>query len=195
MQKNIQVIRRGSKTTVIYERKNKPVRIYYNDKLYAKMNINKTRVKKNDNSGKKFVVGMIIFFGMVIGGGFFFEDTTAIREAEAKEIVIVKVKDDSIPPILKKISLAESMGSHFCTEKLVAKKLCKKSEVGQVLRGVIDRQDIGKYQISLRFHKEQAEKMKLDLFKESDNEKYALWLFENQGSTPWESSKRNWVKM
>ena len=198
--KNISVDRKGTKTIVTYERRNKPVKIYYNDKLYAKVDINKKT--KKSNFERKFTAGILIFFAMVIGGSFFFEDTTVVKEVEAKVIEpiviekIVKVKDDTIPPILKKIALAESMNSHYCTEKLVVKRLCKKSEVGQVLRGVKDRQDIGKFQISLKFHKEQAEKMNLDLFKESDNEKYALWLFNNQGSVPWSASalgKNGWI--
>lgn len=180
--KNIKVFRKGSKTTVIYERKNKPVRVYYNDKLYAKMDINK-KVKK-DNSERNFIAGIIIFIAMVIGGSFFFEDTTAIKQVEAKEIVIekiVKVKDDTVPPILKHIAECESGGKQF-------------DKNGKVIRGKVNRNDIGKFQLSETVWGKTAKQKGFDIYTKKGNEQMAMYLFENYGSTPWIHSKSCWVK-
>src|SRR3990167_3229963 len=46
---------------------------------------------------------------------------------------------------------------------------------GEVLRGVKNPKDIGYCQINLFWHGETAEKMGLDLFKESDNITFANW--------------------
>lgn len=185
--KNIRVVRSGSKTTVIYERKNKPVRVYYNDKLYAKVDINKKTKIKKDNFEAKVIAGIIIFLGMVVGGSFFFEDATTIREAEAKEIPktiviekIVKVKDDSIPPILKKIFDCESGGKHY-------------DKNGKVIRGKIDKADTGIAQINLRYHGAEAKRLGYDLMTESGNIGYAKYLLENFGTKFWSASAKCWI--
>lgn len=189
--KNIKVIRNGTKTTVIYERKNKPVKIYYNDKLYAKVDINKRAKKiKKDRTERNVIAGMIIFFIAVIAGGFFFEDTTAIKEAEAKEIPkpiviekIVKVKDDTIPPILLKIAKAESGNRHFDSQ-------------GNVVKGKVNNKDIGKFQLNETVWGKKAKELGYDIYTEKGNEQMALWIFEHYGSVPWKFSaygKNGWI--
>lgn len=65
-------------------------------------------------------------------------------------------------------------------------------QTGEVLRGVVNPQDIGMCQINLKYHQAAAERMGLDVFKEEDNIAYANWLFEQEGSTPWNWSKPCW---
>ena len=59
---------------------------------------------------------------------------------------------------------------------------------GTVVLGIIDERDTGRYQINTYYHGETADKMGLDLFDEEDNETYALWLYETQGTQPWSAS-------
>lgn len=61
-----------------------------------------------------------------------------------------------------------------------------------VLTGRINPKDIGICQINLYWHEKQATDMELDLFVENDNIKYANWLFEKDGLTPWRWSKPCW---
>lgn len=63
---------------------------------------------------------------------------------------------------------------------------------GEVLRGVKNPKDIGMCQINLYWNGATAEAMGLDLFKESDNITFANWLYQKQGSTPWNWSKSCW---
>lgn len=63
---------------------------------------------------------------------------------------------------------------------------------GEVLRGVKNSKDIGMCQINLFWNGAEAEKMGLDLFKESDNIKFANYLYSTQGSKPWDWSKSCW---
>ena len=65
---------------------------------------------------------------------------------------------------------------------------------GSVLRGVVNKQDIGRYQVNLKYHGKQAEKLGLDLFLEEDNEAYAIYLYQKQGLIPWRYSKSCWSK-
>lgn len=65
---------------------------------------------------------------------------------------------------------------------------------GEVLRGVKNPKDIGMCQINLFWNGAEAEKMGLDLFKESDNIKFANYLYTKQGAEPWNWSKGCWGK-
>lgn len=80
------------------------------------------------------------------------------------------------------IAFCESTDMHF-------------EEDGSVLLGRVDPRDTGRYQINTHYHQKTAESMDLDIFDEEDNETYALWLYETQGTDPWNASKKCWSKM
>ncbi len=63
---------------------------------------------------------------------------------------------------------------------------------GNVVRGVKNPNDIGECQINIKYNGKKAKEMGLDVFKESDNIKFANWLYQQQGSTPWNWSKPCW---
>lgn len=128
-----------------------------------------------------FVVG-------VVWGGF------ETGKAVTRSTVVYAVKEGGISPVLGRIAKAESMNSHYCTEELINRKLCAKSELGQVLlNGNKDGSvDIGKYQINNYHWGADATKLGLNLFDEEDNEKMAVWIYENYGTEPWSASKHNW---
>lgn len=92
---------------------------------------------------------------------------------EPKEEVI------EVPPILKEIGRCESGNKQFHDD-------------GSVVRGIINPDDIGKYQINLYYHAEAAQKLGYDLFTEEGNTKYAIHLYDNAGTTPWNWSKHCW---
>lgn len=87
----------------------------------------------------------------------------------------------TIPPILEAIALCESGGAQY-------------NASGEVIRGVINPQDVGKYQINLYYHGARAQELGIDLFTEEGNTEYALLLYEEQGTTPWNWSKDCWSK-
>jgi hypothetical protein len=80
---------------------------------------------------------------------------------------------------LERIAWCESNNRHF-------------NENGGVLRGKIDKDDIGRYQINLRYHKKEAENLGIDLFSEEGNRRYAELLYEKRGTDPWRASQKCW---
>lgn len=66
-------------------------------------------------------------------------------------------------------------------------------EKGNVLRGKENPQDIGMCQINLDVHGKRAKELGLDLFKEEDNKKYAIILY-NEKKEHWKYSKKCWKK-
>lgn len=88
---------------------------------------------------------------------------------------------ESIPSIFEKIAYCESKGKHF-------------NEDGLVTRGV-NKHDVGKYQINVRYWQEFADKLGHDIYTEEGNEAMALVLYERYGTEPWNSSKKCWSNL
>lgn len=51
---------------------------------------------------------------------------------------------------------------------------------------------IGTFQIMSSLHKEPAQKLGLDIYTMQGNAAYARYLYENQGTKPWNASKHCW---
>jgi len=63
---------------------------------------------------------------------------------------------------------------------------------GTVLRGFVDNADTGVMQINKRYHEKTAIAMGLDLESIQDNMAYARFLYEKQGTQPWNASSPCW---
>ncbi len=84
-------------------------------------------------------------------------------------------------PILVKICNAESGGKQFKAN-------------GDVIRGRVNPSDIGICQINEEINNDQARRLGFDIFTEKGNEDMAIWMFVNEGTDPWDSSKAGWSK-
>lgn len=84
-------------------------------------------------------------------------------------------------PVLAKISKCESHYRQFDSD-------------GQVLRGKVSPDDVGLMQINEHFHGAKALKMGLDLETIEGNLAYAKYLYEKEGTTPWNASSKCWNK-
>ena len=85
-------------------------------------------------------------------------------------------------PIMAKIAKCESRHRHL-------------NKSGGVLRGEKNRYDVGVMQINELYHAETAKKMGLNLLNLDDNVAYARYLYEKQGTKPWNSSAPCWAKL
>lgn len=95
-----------------------------------------------------------------------------------KEIVSEYFKDD---PIMIKIAWCESRHRQWGSD-------------GQLFRGKVNPNDVGVMQINTDYHLKQSLKMNLDITTLEGNLDYARHLYENQGTTPWNSSSPCWRK-
>lgn len=105
------------------------------------------------------------------------------RYTTPTETIVNVVKAESkIPPIMQKIAECESKNQHF-------------DKNGQVLmRSNTNRSvDVGRYQINTVWFAKATE-MGLDITLEKDNEKMAMWIYENRGTRDWYSSQSCWSK-
>ena len=106
--------------------------------------------------------------------------STSTVSAEMPQIVHVKDVRD-FPPALQAICQAESGGKQFRDDK------------GHVVRGHITPDDIGICQIHEPLWNDKARDLGFDIYTEQGNKDMALWLFDHQGTEPWNSSKAAWL--
>jgi len=105
--------------------------------------------------------------------------TTTPEKTETKK------ETPDLYPLLKRICSCESTGRPDREPQQFDKN-------GVVIRGKINPLDTGMCQINSAYHGDAAEKMGLDLDTEYGNATYAIYLFDTQGSTPWNWSKGCW---
>lgn len=63
---------------------------------------------------------------------------------------------------------------------------------GSVKRGVVNSQDVGKWQINEHYHLEESIRLGMDIYTLAGNTAYAQHLYSSQGNTPWNWSKDCW---
>ena len=65
-------------------------------------------------------------------------------------------------------------------------------ENGDIIRGRVDRNDLGVMQINEHYQGDTAKKLGLDIYTVEGNIAYAKHLYEEQGTQPWISSSKCW---
>lgn len=84
-------------------------------------------------------------------------------------------------PILAEIAKCESTFRHYGSN-------------GDVIKGKVNKSDVGVMQINKYYHLERAERLGYDLETVEGNMAYAKWLYEKEGTKPWNSSSKCWKK-
>ena len=65
---------------------------------------------------------------------------------------------------------------------------------GNILRGVVNKSDIGVMQINTYYHLNDAKELGYDLYTLEGNTAYARVLYEKKGTNPWTYSSKCWAK-
>lgn len=65
-------------------------------------------------------------------------------------------------------------------------------KTGEVLHGIVNKKDIGLFQINTYWHQKEAERLKMNIFDIEGNIKYAVHLLESEGTVPWKASENCW---
>lgn len=111
-----------------------------------------------------------------------------VPTAQAEEVEVPsKPQVPELYPTLKRICSCESTGQPDREPQQF-------NADGSVKRGKINPLDTGMCQINLHYHEEAATKMGLDLETSYGNATYANWLFDREGSTPWNWSRSCWAE-
>lgn len=102
------------------------------------------------------------------------------RESENPETMSAYVREYfADAPVMAEIARCESHFRHLGAD-------------GQILRGTVIPEDVGVMQINTRYHEAKAKEMELDLYSLDGNLAYAKYLYEKQGTKPWNASRPCW---
>ncbi len=82
-------------------------------------------------------------------------------------------------PVLSEVARCESEFRQFDSK-------------GHVVRGKADRNDVGIMQINERYHLDRAETLGYDIYTLEGNMAYARYLYETEGTKPWNASRPCW---
>lgn len=100
-------------------------------------------------------------------------------EGEIPAYINEPLKSPEIPEIMKNIARCESGERQF-------------NQDGTVLRGQLNPHDVGYFQINEQYHLEKSKSLGYDIYSFDGNIRYALWLYEREGTRPWNWSKSCW---
>lgn len=131
---------------------------------------------------KRFLIltAKVCAIAWIVVGSVKYMQTYHPKVVFAEKEVVVEVESDA--PVMSRIAKCESGGKHI-------------SPSGQVVVNVNSNgsYDTGLYQINSIWNKKATE-LGYDLYKESDNKAFAMYLYKTHGSEPWYSSKSCWNK-
>ena len=101
-------------------------------------------------------------------------------EADLPQTLAVHVQEYFADmPILAEIANCESTFRQFDSK-------------GKVIRGIADSNDVGVMQINERYHLAQSKKLGYNIYTLDGNMAYARYLYETEGTKPWNASKACW---
>jgi hypothetical protein len=84
-------------------------------------------------------------------------------------------------PIMIEVARCESRNRQF-------------TPTGDIIRGEVNKFDVGVMQINEMYHLEDSRKLGYDIYTIEGNTAYARYLYERQGAKPWLSSSPCWAK-
>lgn len=90
---------------------------------------------------------------------------------------------EELPPVLQRIAQCESGNKHTDSR---GRLMINKNDDGS--------QDVGLFQINMKYWGLEAMKQGYNLTDEKDNIAFALWLWKTRGTEPWVHTKNCWNK-
>ena len=125
---------------------------------------------------------------------------TTIENPSYQVAAVADIQSIDAEPIAVQSSVEEAVREYFKdTPILVKVAMCESTfrqfdKNGAVLRGIVDRDDVGVMQINEKYHGDQAQKANIDIYSLEGNMKFAQLLYNEQGTAPWSASQPCWSK-
>lgn len=107
--------------------------------------------------------------------------TTEARILTSSKEVEAYVRKNANEPILVEIARCESTFRQYDAN-------------GEVIRGKVNRKDVGVMQINEHYHADDAHKLGYDIYTIEGNLAFAEYLYSKYGTDPWSSSAKCWSK-
>jgi ATP sulfurylase len=148
----------------------------------------------------ELITTSIFVLTSVYGGPTITTDTGIVSTTTAPEVYVTVNKQET-NKILTSKELEQKAKEYFKNDPiLVDIARCESSfrqtdSKGNILRGKINKGDIGLMQINEYYHADKAKELKLNLHTVEGNMAYAKYLYDKEGVKPWISSSKCWNDM
>ena len=142
-----------------------------------------------------FATGILIYFANIS-----IDENKTPRQQIEKPKVEKVIKEENTPPVVRAMTVKETVKDYFENDPIlieIAKcesRFRQFDESGDVLRGTVTPEDIGVMQINKRYHLLKSKDLGYDIHTLDGNMAYAKWLYEKEGTKPWNSSAKCWSK-
>lgn len=103
-------------------------------------------------------------------------------------------------PVEKPITLEAHVREYFAETPVLAEISRCESQFrqydsrGDLLRGKVNKSDVGLMQVNEYYHGKKASELGFDLSTIEGNLSYAKYLYDKEGTRPWSASKKCWSK-
>lgn len=104
------------------------------------------------------------------------------KTADAGKGIIVVAPLQIVPQVMQNIASCESHDQQFNAD-------------GTVYYGEINPLDTGKWQINQKYWLAKSQELGFNIFTLDGNTRMAMWIYEQDGTTPWDWSKPCWGKL
>ncbi|MEK7589813.1 MAG: hypothetical protein AAB475_00980 [Patescibacteria group bacterium] len=104
------------------------------------------------------------------------ENTRFIESPTVEEYVRERFENY---PVMAEVAKCESRFRHF-------------KENGDIIRGEVNKSDVGVMQINEYYHSDIADMLGMNLYTLEGNVEYAEYLFKKEGTSPWLASSKCW---
>lgn len=122
------------------------------------------------------------------------EQIKRVAEVPAAVPTISKAKEVSSDTV----SIEREVRNYFRdTPQLVEVAWCESrfrhtGKDGNIFRGMVNSKDVGVMQVNEGYHLEKAKSLGFDIYTLKGNMAYAKYLFEREGLSPWQASRKCW---
>ena len=152
-------------------------------------------------------MGLVMFVATVTVGDTVLPETTVAQvetptkqETKTVESEISETTTENHVPSKEGITTEDKVKEYFSDLPIMAEVASCESNFrqfgknGDVLRGIENNQDVGVMQINEKYHLETAQKLGLNIYTLEGNMAYGRYLYEREGTRPWNYSSKCWGK-
>lgn len=142
-----------------------------------------------------------IGFGAIANSSVVMNNTTIpMNQGSPASVAVVAVADNNISAINPKDvnDVARFVKQYYKDTPILIKVAKCESDMrqfdenGKILRGRANSDDVGVMQINEKYHLEDSKKMGIDIYTLEGNLKYGMYLYKEQGVSPWKASSPCW---
>lgn len=120
------------------------------------------------------------------------QDTTLKAQIDPVTHVSAEVTPEPVPEsnsqLIARLAKKHGINPDLAIRVAKCESTLRHYKNGEVLRGVVNSQDVGIFQINEYYHLATSKKLGINIYTKEGNIEYAMYLIKKQGFSPWSAS-------